>query len=192
MKKIPSKISQLPGKTFLYLFAVSAIICILALRHNNEQMIKLRNVVYAADQQNGDINQALNNLRQYVYAHMNTDLSSGNDSIKPPIQLKYTYQRLYDAQLGQVQTANQQIYSAAQQYCHRAANQNSQPAQNACIQNYAVNHGVKGTDINVPKGLYEFDFVSPGWSPDLAGWMLLLSIVFLVSFAARFLWSKLK
>jgi hypothetical protein len=190
MKKIMQKVSGISSRTFLYLFAVSALVCIFALRHNNEHMIKLRNAVYAADQANGDVNQALNSLRQYVYAHMNTDLSSGHNGIKPPIQLKYTYQRLYDAQLSQVQTANQAVYSAAQQYCHGAANQNSQAAQNTCIQNYAAGHGVKGTDINIPKGLYEFDFISPAWSPDLAGWTLVLSLTFFIGFAVKFAVTK--
>lgn len=190
MKKILSKVSKVSARSLLYLFVISAIICIFALRHNNEQMIKLRNAVYVADQQNGDVNKALNDLRRYVYSHMNTDLSSGNDSIKPPIQLKYTYQRLYDDQLERVQASNQAIYSAAQQYCHGAVNQNSQQAQNTCIQNYAVSHGAKGADVNIPKGLYQFDFISPTWSPDLAGWTLLLSIIFFIGFAVKFGMSK--
>jgi hypothetical protein len=191
MKKISSKISRISARTLLYLFIISAFICILALRHNNEQMVKLRNAVYAADQADGDVNKPLNDLRQYVYTHMNTDLSGGKDSIKPPIQLKYTYQRLYDAQLYQVQAANQAVYSAAQQYCHGTVNQNSQAAQNSCIQNYAASHGVKNSGISIPKGLYEFDFVSPLWSPDLAGWTLLLSLVLLIGFAVKFGISKL-
>ena len=90
MKKIPAKISKVSVRAFLYLFIATALICIFAMRHNNEQMVKLRNAVYVADQQNGDINKALNDLRKYVYSHMNTNLSSGKGSIKPPIQLKYT------------------------------------------------------------------------------------------------------
>jgi hypothetical protein len=192
MKKTPAKISQISARTFLYLFAASALVCIFALRHNNEHMVKLRSAVYAADQANGDVNAALNNLRGYVYTHMNTNLSSGNNNIKPPIQLKYTYQRLYDAQLNQVQASNQAVYSAAQVYCHGTVSQNSQAAQNACIQNYAVNHGVKNAEINIPPGLYEFDFISPSWSPDLAGWTLLLSLVFLIAFLIKSGLAKLK
>ena len=144
----------------------------LALRHNNQTMIKLRDALYTADQKNGDVSAALNNLRQDVYAHMNTNLSSGKNNIKPPIQLKYTYQRLYEAQLNQIQAANQAIYSSAQIYCHNNAPQNSTAAQLSCVQNYAVNHGVQEANIKIPAGLYQFDFASPSWSPDLAGWSL--------------------
>jgi preprotein translocase subunit SecF len=192
MKKIFARIWDISAKTWLYLFIVSAIVCVLALRHNNAHMVQLRNAVYGADQNNGDVNKALNNLREYVLSHMNTNLSSGNNNIKPPIQLKYTYQRLYDAQLAQVQASNQAVYSAAQVYCHNNAAQNSTPAQLACIQNYAVNHGVKDANINIPAGLYEFDFVSPSWSPDLAGWSLLLSIIFLLAFFLKLIWTRLR
>jgi hypothetical protein len=123
---------------------------------------------------------------------MNTNLSSGNHNIKPPIQLKYTYQRLYEAQLAAVQAANQTIYSNAQVYCHSNAPSNSAPAQLSCIQNYAVNHGVKNADINIPAGLYEFDFISPGWSPDLAGWSLVLTIILFIAWLARLGLSKIR
>jgi hypothetical protein len=192
MYRLFAKVGKISARSFLYLLIASSIVCVLALRHNNERMVELRSVVYAADQNNGDINTALNNLRKYVYDHMNTSLSSGKNNIKPPIQLKYTYQRLYDAQLSQVQAANQAIYSTAQVYCHNNAPPNSTAAQLACIQNYAVDHGVKNAAINIPAGLYQFDFVSPSWSPDLAGWSLVLSIILLAAFLIKLGWTELR
>ena len=117
MPKIIKNFLKVQTQTFLYLFIAAAIISVFALRHNNQTMVNLRNDVYAADKNNGDVNTALNNLRRYVYGHMNTDLSSGNNNIKPPIQLKYTYQRLYDAETNKVQSANQQLYTDAELYC---------------------------------------------------------------------------
>jgi hypothetical protein len=141
-------LKQIPSYFFLGLFILSLIICINALRNNNQTMIKLRDEVYAADKNNGDVNAALNSLREYVYSHMNTDLSSGGNSIKPPIQLKYTYERLQ--------------------------------AQ----QDYAIHHGQTPTPI--PAALYKFDFISPSWSPDLAGWSLVVSVLFLLAFIVSF------
>src|SRR5690348_18457865 len=89
MKPLMAKIHKLPRPLLLSLFILSLIVSLIALRHNNEHMVYLRNQLYAADKNNGDVNQALNNLRSYVYSHMNTDLSAGNNGIKPPIQLKY-------------------------------------------------------------------------------------------------------
>ncbi|HET6863700.1 MAG TPA: hypothetical protein VFH37_00640 [Candidatus Saccharimonadales bacterium] len=186
MKKMLQRIGQLTARTWLYLFIVTAIVCVLALRQNNQTMIKLREAVYTADKNNGDVNSALNNLRAFVYAHMNTDLSSGGNNIKPPIQLKYTYQRLYDAQLNQVQSANQGLYTDAENYCQSINHAYFGTTRVPCVQNYVINHGLKQASINIPAGLYEFDFVSPSWSPDLAGFSLILTLVFLTAFVIRF------
>jgi hypothetical protein len=177
MPKILKRLSEISVRTILYLLIASSLICVMALRHNNQTMIGLRDEVYAADKDNKDVNAALNNLRQYVYAHMNTNLSSGNNNIKPPIQLKYTYQRLVQAQQNQIQTANQKLYADAQSTCRSVGDTSF---DTACVQNYVVGHGGQG-DINIPAGLYQFDFVSPSWSPDLAGWSLLLSTILLLA-----------
>jgi len=186
MKNLTRRIARISARTWLYLFIVTAVVCVAALRNNNQTMIKLRQDVYTADKNNGDVNAALNNLRAYVYAHMNTSLSSGNDNIKPPIQLKYTYQRLYDAQLNVVQTANQQLYTDAENYCQSINKAYFGTTRVPCVQNYVINHGLKQADIQIPAGLYQFDFVSPTWSPDLAGFSLLLSVVCLLALLARY------
>ncbi len=184
MKKTLRKLASISAVIWLTLFIISSLFCITALRHNNQHMVKLRDAVYAADKDNKDVNTALNNLAAYVYAHMNTNLSSGNNNIKPPIQLKYTYQRLYDAQLNQFQITNQTIYAEAQSYCQSIGNA-AYLTGLTCVQNYIVNHGYKGVDIKIPVGLYQFDFYSPAWSPDLAGWSLVLSILFLGLFLIK-------
>jgi hypothetical protein len=192
MKKLIKVFLKIPAKTWLYLFVALAIVSVLALRHNNQTMVKLRDQVYVADKNNGDINGALNNLRRYVYGHMNTDLSSGNNNIKPPIQLKYTYQRLYDAQANQIQTSNQQLYTDAELYCQSINNAYFGTTRVPCVQNYVINHGLKAANINIPAGLYEFDFASPSWSPDLAGWSLVLTGLLLIAFVIRLIYSKLR
>ena len=186
MKKSFGKIARVSARTWLYLLIVTSIVCVLALRHNNQTMVGLREQVYTADKDNKDVNAALNNLRNYVYGHMNTDLSSGNNNIKPPIQLKYTYQRLIDAQANQIQAANQQIYTDAQNYCQSINNAYFGTTRVPCVQNYVVNHGVNEANINIPAGLYQFDFANPSWSPDLAGWSLVASAIFLPALVIRF------
>jgi hypothetical protein len=191
MPKLIKTFLKIPAKTFLYLFIAMAVICVLALRHNNQTMVNLRNEVYAADKNNGDVNTALNNLRRYVYGHMNTNLSSGNNNIKPPIQLKYTYQRLYDARANKVQAANQQLYTDAELYCQSINQAYYGTTRVPCVQNYVVNHGLKEADISIPAGLYQFDFASPAWSPDLAGFSLSASILLLLALVIRFAYSRL-
>src|SRR5687767_6535414 len=86
----------------LVLLAVSTGIAVVALRNNNLTMVQLRSEVYQADEQNGDVEGALQRLRAYVHSHMNTDLSGGGNAVYPPIQLKYTYQRLKQAERDRV------------------------------------------------------------------------------------------
>jgi hypothetical protein len=191
MPKLIKTFLKISTKTFLYLFIAMAILCVLALRHNNQTMVNLRNTVYEADKNDGDVNTALNNLRRYVYGHMNTNLSSGNNNIKPPIQLKYTYQRLYDAQANKIQAANQQLYTDAELYCQSINKAYYGTTRVPCVQNYVVNHGLKEADITIPAGLYQFDFASPAWSPDIAGWSLIVSILLLLALIIRFGYAKL-
>jgi hypothetical protein len=191
MKKYLKKaIAHTPTWLFLTLFIISSITCIYSLRHNNETMVKLRSVVYEADKNNGDINTALNNLRKYVYSHMNTNLSSGGNTIKPPIQLKYTYERLQTAEQKRVDDANSNVYTQAQIYCQQQnsvdfSGRNRVP----CITDYVTTHNQKATTISA--ALYEYDFVSPAWSPDLAGWSLITSVLLFMAFIASLLMDKL-
>lgn len=183
-------LTSLPYRVFLGLFVLFGVISVLALRANNQEMIRLRDAVYAADQQAGDVSTALNNLRTYVYGHMNTNLNSGGNTIKPPIHLKYSYERLVAAEKQRIDSINERLYPEAQAYCER---QNPDPsagrARLKCTENYVLNNGAKPNPI--PPGLYQYDFVSPAWSPDLAGWSLIGCIIFLVAAVVRFVAEKL-
>lgn len=144
-------------------------------------MIELRDQVTQTDKNDGDVEGALRELREYVHTHMNTNLVSGDNAIKPPVQLKYQYERLVKAEKDKTAKANEQIYSKAQAYCERLYPDSfSGGPRVPCIQNYVSSQGVK--EKPVEEGLYKFDFVSPSWSPDLAGWSLVLAVLFLVLF----------
>jgi hypothetical protein len=180
-----TRIRPLKTSYLLTLFAISAIICIFALRSNNLTMLKLRNQVYAVDKSNGNVEAALEQLRSYVGAHMNTNLDTDNGSVYPPIQLKYTYQRLVAAAEAQNSDTSSQLYTQAEDYCQQLNSNNfSGRSRVPCVENYVSTHGV--TAPTIPATLYEFDFVSPTWSPDLAGWSLLVSIVLLILTLLRF------
>ncbi|HVX58806.1 MAG TPA: hypothetical protein VG964_03705, partial [Candidatus Saccharimonadales bacterium] len=190
LKKL-TRIHYLPYEAFLIVFILFSVISIFALRHNNEQMIKLRDAVYVADKNDGNVNKALNNLRNYVYGHMNTDLSGGGNNIKPPIQLKYTYERLESK--AQKDANNTGLYTAAEDYCQAkipASVSFSGSGRISCVQGYIMNHGGRAA-AEIPTALYEFDFVSPSWSPDLAGWSVVIALLSLIGFAASLLTHRL-
>ena len=166
-------------------FLFCTIVCVFALRHNNLEMVQLRTQVYQADKSNGNVEAALQKLRSYVYAHMNTSLSTG-DNVYPPIQLKYTYQRLQNAADEQAQAQNGQTYTDAQHYCEQQDSTDfSGHNRVPCIEQYVTSHGVKTPTI--PDGMYKFDFVAAKWSPDLAGFSLVAAIILFVLLALRLL-----
>jgi hypothetical protein len=151
-------------------FVIFGLIAVTSLRANNQHMLTLRNAVFQTDKDNGDIENALRDLRTYVYAHMNTNLASGNNPVKPPIQLKYTFERLQASEKQRVIDATTQVYVDAGINCDGQGLTTGTPRV-SCVQAYIGAHPV--TANPVPDTLYKFDFTSPVWSPDLAGWSIL-------------------
>lgn len=158
------------------------------LRANNLKMIELRQAVYDADKNNGDVETALNQLRQFVYVHMNTSLRTSQASSEPPIQLENRFKRAVAAEQARVAalgTANQ-VYIEAQNQCETSSIPLTARAQ--CIQNYVSDHGQGIPELNLPpKEFYTFDFASPWWSPDPAGWSLVMALLFSLLLITRLL-----
>jgi hypothetical protein len=164
---------------FVALTLVFGLISLFSLRHNNEQMVHLRNNVYVADKNNGDVEAALRTLRTYVYAHMNTSLASGSNAVYPPIQLKYTYQRLQTAAQTKAGNANSSLYTDAEHYCEQKDSTDFYGYYRLpCINDYVTAHGAAYTPpAPIPDAFYKFDFTAARWSADLAGWSLVASII---------------
>ncbi len=174
---------------FLAACLLSGFVAVTALRHNNLTALALRNQVLQVDKQNGDTEAALKKLRQYVYAHMNTNLASST-SVYPPIQLKYRYERLVQAEKDRVAAAPTDIYHDAQKYCEKVSPESFfGRGRLPCVQSYLDSHPLAQAQP-IPDSLYKFDFVSPVWSPDLAGISLVLFVFFLMLFLIRFLLNR--
>lgn len=171
-----------------YLFAaflVCGLVSVMALRANYAGMVELRAAVYAADEKGAGVEAALQELRRYVGQHMNTTLDTGN-GVYPPIQLKNTYERLVKAEQDRVKSNNSDIYTKAQKYCERQDPDSFFGRERIpCIQAYIKDHP-SAKSRTIPDALYKFDFASPRWSPDLAGWSLVLSTVLLILTILRF------
>jgi hypothetical protein len=171
---------------FFTLCVVFGVISAFALRGNNLHMAQLREQVYQADKSGKGVETALENLRSYVGSHMNTNLSSGDDTVYPPIQLKYTYQRLVEKSGAVTSEQNAHLYTDAQKYCEKKIPTGFYGKYRlGCIQQYITDNG-GGTGTNISDSLYKFDFVSPLWSPDVAGLSLVAAVLSLI--AGTVLW----
>jgi len=184
------KVRRIKPLYFLALCGVCAVVFVVALRDNYSHMVSLRSAVYSADKSDGNIEATLQNLQSYVTHHMNTSLTTTN-GVYPPIQLKYTYDRLVQAQsqqLAEESSQNASLYTQAQAYCEAKYPYGYVINKVPCIDGFIQSHGVSvslslGT---IPASLYEFDFVSPTWSPDLAGWSLVVGVIFLLLFVITY------
>jgi hypothetical protein len=173
----------------LIIAIVFSVICVFALRNNNLQVLKLRDKVIQIDKENGDVEKALRELRIYIYSHMNTNLSSGPNAIKPPIQLKYRYERLVQAEQDRLSAENEKVYTEAQAECEKRFPKGlSGSGRIPCITDYVASKGIKQNTI--PDSLYKFDFVSPLWTPDLAGWSLIIATLSFAFFVIRLLLDR--
>jgi hypothetical protein len=181
---IEKRLRRFPSYILLVAAVLSLGIAAFALRQNNLEMIRLRNEVFKVDEAGGDVEAALRDLREHVHAHMNSDVASGDNVIRPPIQLKYTYERLVAEEQQRVREANQSIYAEAERICEdRFPAGRLVDGRVQCVEQYVSERGV--SQQPVPKELYQFDFVSPRWSPDLAGWALVAAVGFGVMYIGR-------
>lgn len=178
-----NKIKHINPLLVLILSIIFFAIGVYSLRQNNLTAIRLRDNVIAADKENKDVETPLRILREYVYSHMNADLSS-ETSIQQPIQLKYRYERLVQEEKSRVEAVNAKIYTDAQSYCEKQFPRGFfGQGRIPCIQNYITQHGSGITEQPIPDSLYKFNFIAPFWSSDLAGMSLLIASFLFVIFA---------
>lgn len=156
--------------------ATTAALSVYGLVQNGNGAVARYNALVAVDQAGGDVGQALNDLRGFIYSHMNAEIG-GPNGIYPPIQLNGTYQRLVAAEEQRVADANDELYAEAQDYCEQFGSQGfSGGSRVECINSYVDEHGAKVQSID--ESFYKYDFVAPRWSPDLAGFSLILCALF--------------
>lgn len=157
------------------------------LRLNSIGMVQRRDAVIAADKEgnNDAIINRLYDLQQFVSAHMNTDLGRG-------VYLEHSYNRdLQDWQQNQYGDANPNgnIYKKAQEICAPQFS-NYSYAYLQCTTNELAKFPAAAdpaTDTSKPRQeAYIHAFTAPIWSPDFAGWSVLVFGVVLLLIIIRF------
>lgn len=147
------------------------------LRLNNIGMVERRDAVIAADK-SGDsyaIQNRVFDLQNYSSSRMNA--SSG------PVYLTEQYNRDAQATIQQAQnngSGGETIYAKADRICKQRLSGNS-PAYVQCVASEiaAMPDATKANDtIKMPNpALYRYNFASPGWTPDFAGFSVLVTAI---------------
>lgn len=158
------------------------------LRQNNLHMVERRKAVLVADEQNGNVDKALKDLRAYMARHMNTRMGE-------PLQLKYSYERYVKKQIDDAaksgSTTDAAAYQRAQDEC-RTSNTVTY-AQCVIDKTSRIAPGSNPvTQIKTPPTeLYSYQFYSPTWSPDAAGFATAIFIFTLLMLMLRIIGERL-
>lgn len=155
------------------------------LRLNNIGMVERRNAVLSADKGKdvAEIKLKLLELQRYVTSHMNSNMGKG-------IYLETSYQTaVSDAYVSAVDKKSSNIYETVQGVCAPRYSTWSL-SYVRCVTDELAKYPEGQTltsKIKQPNpDSFLHVFVSPLWSPDLAGWSVLLSVVILIMITVKF------
>lgn len=153
-------------------FIASGAYTLYALRQNNLEMQKLHTAVIEADKSGQDVYDKLADLQLYIARHMNTNPPKLGTNAS--VQLVNTYQRDKQAEAERVSTARTTIANAATEYCESELRSARLTDRASCVAQYVAERPV--VERAVVADLYRYDFTSPRWTPDTAGWSLVATV----------------
>ncbi len=170
----------------LVLLVLFGFIAATFLRLNNIGMVQRRDAVISADKV-GDsvaIQERLYDLQRYVTSHMNADMGF----VYLEQQYKRDSQKVIDAASGDG-NPNGNIYKKAQETCAPKFSSYSQ-AYLQCTVDYLAQFAPADNPSSVvvlPKAdAYRHSYASPFWTPDFAGFSVLICLLILLMIVGRF------
>jgi hypothetical protein len=185
VKKSIRQLRRVKTWQLLILLLLVGFIAATFLRLNNIGMVQRRDAVLAADKV-GDgaaIESRLYDLQRYVAAHMNTETG--------PFYLEQQYRR--DAQKAVDAASNDDnpngnINAKAEAVCRPQYTVWS-PAYVQCFTDELAKFPPSpdpAQNVNLPStSLYRHEFADPLWSPDFAGWSVVVGVVILLMIVTR-------
>lgn len=186
VRKTIKELQRVKTWQLLVLLLLAGFISATFLRLNNIGMVERRTAVIAADKVGDETKtiQRLYDLQQYVSAHMNTDLGKG-------VYLESTYQKDWQAVIDRAssdQNPNGNIYKKAQEVCAPRFSHYS-TAYLLCTTGELAKYPAASdpaSSVKAPSpNSYVHDYESPAWSPDFAGWSLVVCAVLVLMIIAR-------
>lgn len=167
----------------MVLFILAGFVAATFLRMNNVGMIQRRDAVHAADK-SGNLNETkarLYDLQRYAAAHMNASTGA--------VYLQDQYNRDSKTAIDEAtaRSGGNSYNAQAEAVCNPQFHGYSQ-AYLQCFMNELGKHPTsdKLPDPDLPNpALYKYDFASPVWSSDFAGWSVVVCGVILLLIIAR-------
>ncbi len=164
----------------LAVFSASSVYC---LRQNSTNMADLRAQVKMADESGKGVKDAISNLQHYVAAHMNTE---GNT-----VYLEHSHQRAYDAKVAEAvakRNPNSKRYDQAHTECKAkfpTSFFNYTNCAHEKLGNLASGQDAVANLKAPPAEAFTYNFISPKWTPDLAGISLAITGVVAIALTLK-------
>ena len=178
-QKTPNKLDKVLLTVHVIEFVLLSLLSAGALRQNNLNMLALREAVFVADKNGEGLGIALTELRDFVSTRMNTHLPKlGSEKA---IQLKYSYERAVNSEQVRFQVQTSAVGVKAKNSCSGLKNE---LVKVECEQAYIKSNPVAPINASFPEE-YSIEYVSPTWSFDLAGWLIIISFISGASLFAR-------
>lgn len=172
----------------LILLLLGVLLSASLLRLNNLEMVERRSAVIAADEKGDreELRKAVVELQRYVTGHMNTNLGSG-------FYLTKTYERDRDAALaaaGNATNPNSSVYQQASVECRsrfQGGRESFRTDYVQCVIDRVASLSPQSeANLNLPKPeAYKINYVTPVWSPDLAGLAVALCVLIVLVILGR-------
>lgn len=156
---------------------IGSIVCaalgILLVLFNHRHAVTSARAIIIKDQRAENVTQDIKKLENFVHDHMRTGVS---------FELTASYERAVEAAHAAAQpNVSGSVYSQAQAACK----QKVATVQTKCIADYVAKNAspAVAAQIKLPDlATFTYTFSSTGWTPDLAGILLLASVCGLVLF----------
>jgi hypothetical protein len=155
------------------------------LRSNNERAGELYIAVQKADQEGVGVSTALQELQVYVTGHMNASpLPQLGDNA--PVQLQKSFERAKATESARATADRERVTAEAIAACESQFRSASLVARTECVANYQPATPALAERETVAD-IYRYDFVSPVWTPDVSGWLVVATIISTVALTAHIL-----
>jgi hypothetical protein len=181
---------------YIGLLSVSAytgVSAVYALRDNNIRSGELYLALQKADESGVGVTEALQSLQLHVTSHMNASpLPQLGDNA--PVQLNKSFERAKQAESARATADRERVNAEAIASCEAQFGRSSLVVRTQCVANYTSPNPAVAERTIVPE-LYKYDFVSPSWTPDRAGWLIVVTAVLvsilLLQIVSRFVVNSL-
>ncbi len=186
VRRAIKRLQQVKTWQLVILLILASFLALTFLRLINLGMVQRRSAVETADTANNaePTVSVLYDLHRYVSAHMNTDMGTG---LYLQASYKRAVQAVYTAASSQ-ENPNGNIYEKAQQVCAPQFTRYSTAYLDCTLGQLSKYPAASNltSALNLPNPyLYRYIYVSPLWSPDFAGWSVLLCIVLALMIVIR-------